>query len=296
MQPYGDPHNGQSEDAAAARDEPDSSQRPEEQLGVVLVVEDELIVQLEITRVLRNAGFAVEGAGSVAEALALMETTAFDIMVLDLNLPDTPGTSLLKHAHQSFPRLLVVILTAYPTIENAIAAIRSGAVDYLLKPVTGRDIVRVATRLWRQRQRELYRDQLIRTISKAADALQQDAILRAPAPNLEISCDQTLHVHPLTLDCQRRLAMIETRDDETRVASLSEGETVVLTVLMSRPGQVLSCRQLVQRAWGDEVDEATARNVIRPIISRIRGKIEANPQEPRLIRTVRGRGYFFHSR
>jgi DNA-binding response OmpR family regulator len=80
-----------------------------------------------------------------------------------------------------------------------------------------------------------------------------------------------------------------------RTVDLSKGEMAVLECMMQNADQTLSWEQLVWMAWGYETDRIEAKSVIRPYIFRLRHKLEDNPQKPRLIRTVRKRGYRFVS-
>jgi DNA-binding response OmpR family regulator len=82
---------------------------------------------------------------------------------------------------------------------------------------------------------------------------------------------------------------------ETEI-ELTRGEAAVLANLISNPGLVRSCQQLVQAIWGYEVDRNEAESLIRPYISRLRGKLDDTSKKPRLIQTVRGAGYRFVSR
>jgi DNA-binding response OmpR family regulator len=84
-------------------------------------------------------------------------------------------------------------------------------------------------------------------------------------------------------------------DEPERSVDLSRGETAVLMSMMQNADQTLSCEQLVWLAWGYKADRIEAKSVIRPYIFRLRNKLEDNPKKPRLIRTVRKRGYMFVS-
>ena len=80
------------------------------------------------------------------------------------------------------------------------------------------------------------------------------------------------------------------------MVELTKSEMAVLAILVTQPGQVFSCRYLAHRAMDYDLDDAAARKVIRPIVFRLRHKIETDTRQPRLIRTIRGSGYFFDPR
>ena len=100
----------------------------------VLVVDDELIVRDSTKEWLEDEGFAVEAAESGPEALDQLAAKPYHLMLTDIKMPGMDGVELFKRAHQSFPNLTVVMMTAYATVETAIESMKIGALDYLLKP------------------------------------------------------------------------------------------------------------------------------------------------------------------
>jgi DNA-binding response OmpR family regulator len=134
------------------------------------------------------------------------------------------------------------------------------------------------------------REQLVQTVYEALGSLyESQPPLQQSAAAPAFPTDD-LHVNPLTLDRKRRSLTIEAGNG-TRSVDVSESETRMLSILMSHPDQVFSCRQLVQQAFGETLDETAAQNIVRPIVSRLRAKLRASGTPP-TIHTVRGRGYF----
>ena len=110
---------------------------------------------------------------------------------------------------------------------------------------------------------------------------------------LPLGTDSTLaplSFKQLKLDRSSRLVTLDGK--AARTVRLSRGETEVLSPLVARPEKVQSCQHLVSAAWGYTLDHDEAASIIRPYISRLRRKIEPEPSRPRIIRTVRGLGYF----
>ncbi|MBI5490352.1 MAG: response regulator [Deltaproteobacteria bacterium] len=107
----------------------------------ILFVDDEEAIRSLILTVLEGDGHAATGAGSAAEAEKAFETTAFDLAVIDKNLPDGSGIDLLRDQKKKHPETEFIILTGYPSLESAIEALRAGAFDYLIKPVLDLDLV-----------------------------------------------------------------------------------------------------------------------------------------------------------
>ncbi len=99
-----------------------------------MVVDDELIVRESLAAWLEKEGATVDKAESGEQALGLMELHFYDILFVDIKMPGTGGFGLLESVRKLFPTMLVVIITAYGTVDHAIQAMRLGANDFLVKP------------------------------------------------------------------------------------------------------------------------------------------------------------------
>lgn len=278
-------------------------QSPQDDLDTqILIVDDEPNIRLSLARALTLMGYSVNEASSGHEALVLLERTSHDLMVLDMHMPGLNGVEVMRRARQMQPDLLIIVLTGYATIENAIAAVKLDAVDYLRKPANTKEIVDAVKHTLKKRAKQLHQQKLVQVLGEALHALRQTnapatlpaAPKTSPGPteaNLDIAQHHFLHIPPLILDCRKRLAMLE--DDSAHPIELTKGETAVLSSLMRHPNRVLSCQELVHSSWGEYVEPDEADNIIRPHIFRLRQKLEADPRTPHLICTVRRRGYCF---
>jgi len=255
----------------------------------LLIVDDEANLRAGLRDFLSLMGYHVGEAASGHEALKLLESEPYDLMVLDMRMPGMDGVEVMHRVRQTHPDLLIIVLTAHASLESAIAAVKSGAVDYMLKPFNVDDLAATISQALQERAEELRHQRLLSLIGNALDALDHTERPAAPSPP-PAPPERFLHAGPLTLDRHKRLVMMQ--EDPPRTVELTEGETAILAVLMAHPNQVLSCSQLVHDAMGYELDERETRNQVRLYVFRLRGKIETDPSEPRLIRTVRGRGYF----
>jgi DNA-binding response OmpR family regulator len=210
--------------------------------------------------------------------------------VLDMRMPGIDGVEVMRRAREMRPELLIIVLTGHAELESAIAAIESRAVSYLRKPVSVHDIAAAVASALQQRAEKLRLEHLLGVMDQTLRALRG---LEVPgespsAPKLE----RFLRVGPVTLDREKRLAVVG--GTPARTVELTENETAILAYLMEHPDQVISGRELVRAALGySDVEEREARSMLRPQIFRLRHKLEADPDEPRLIRTMRGRGYLF---
>ncbi|MCD6391117.1 MAG: response regulator [Dehalococcoidia bacterium] len=102
----------------------------------VLIVEDEAIVRESLRDWLKNVGYEVETAEEGEEALEKIENKEFSVAVLDLRLPGKDGLEVLREATEKNPKIKGIVITAYPSVETAVEAMKMGAIDYIAKPFT----------------------------------------------------------------------------------------------------------------------------------------------------------------
>ena len=102
--------------------------------ATILVVDDEPRLRRVLELVLTDAGYAVESAATAREGLDALSRTAVQLALVDLMLPDGSGLELLERIRETTPDLLVIVMTAYGTVETAVRAMKLGAIDYLVKP------------------------------------------------------------------------------------------------------------------------------------------------------------------
>lgn len=120
----------------------------------ILVVDDEEIIRESLYYILEKEGHEVEAAQDGLEALHKIEKQPFDIVITDLEMPEVKGIELLEKVQQLTPETFVLIITAYASIETAIAALRKGASDYIIKPLEFDDIIFRINRLLEHRKLE----------------------------------------------------------------------------------------------------------------------------------------------
>lgn len=118
----------------------------------ILIVDDEQIIRESLTFILRKEGYEVEEAANGLDALKRHEAKAFDIIITDIEMPELRGIDLLERVTQRSPQTLVMIITAFASIETAIQALRKGAYDYLLKPVEFDDLLHRVRKLVEHRE------------------------------------------------------------------------------------------------------------------------------------------------
>jgi DNA-binding response OmpR family regulator len=255
----------------------------------ILIIDDELVLRQTLARILQHAGYEVTTAESGEQGLAFLETTDFDLVYMDIRMPGLAGPEVLKLIHTSHPTLPVVLFTAQPDINSALVALRSGAIDYLLKPLKPEAIIeRTKTILAVQ-----HKEQRKREIQSQIEALQaelktiSDEGAALPAPTQIVpSLDRYLKRGALMLDLHaRRLTIGE------RVFSLPPTSFDYLLVLARHAPEVVDYQTLVAEAQGYQAEQHEAKELSKWHIHHIRQAIEPDEHNSTYLFTVRGVGY-----
>ena len=231
----------------------------------LLIVDDDREIRDLLKRFLVKNGFRVETAADGTEMFKALEDWAIDLVVLDLMLPGEDGLSLCRRLRGSdrFADIPVVMLTAMGEEVDRIVGLEMGADDYLPKPFNPRELMaRIKA--------------VLRRTAKAASA--------APVAVADTDC---LTFAGFRLDPGTRT--LATTDGEP--IDLSAGEYDLLIAFLERPRRVLSRDQLLDITKGREA--APFDRSVDIQVSRLRRKIEPDPKNPALIKTVRGGGYMF---
>jgi DNA-binding NtrC family response regulator len=101
----------------------------------ILIVEDDVNIRGTLSIILEQNGYHTETAKNGKEAIQKSKTVFFDMALLDIKLPDIEGTKLLTMMHQNTPKMVKIMVTGYPSLENAVEALNLGADAYVIKPV-----------------------------------------------------------------------------------------------------------------------------------------------------------------
>jgi DNA-binding NtrC family response regulator len=118
----------------------------------ILVADDEPGIRESLAEVLRDAGYRVEAVADGTAALAALAANDFSVVVTDLRMPGADGLEILRRTHETSPQTMVLIMTAHATVDTAVAALRAGALDYVLKPVLFDDILAKVARALEHRR------------------------------------------------------------------------------------------------------------------------------------------------
>jgi DNA-binding response OmpR family regulator len=226
--------------------------------GRVLVVEDDVHIRDLVMLHLQLEGLTAVAAGTGGEGLRLAKSDPFDLLILDVMLPELDGVTVCRAVRRESMNadVPILMLTARREESDKVLGLESGADDYLTKPFGIREFI--------ARVRALLRRRPSRAAAGRAAAL----------------------AGPLVVDPARRHARLNDREIE-----LTAHEFDLLYLLASNRGIVFSREALMQKVWGDDT-HITERSV-DTLVKRVRRKIEDDPAEPIFVLTVWGTGYKF---
>lgn len=261
-----------------------------------LAVDEDAASRYSMSRVLRRAGCAVSEAADGQEALEHIDRHEFDLTVTEIWLPDMDGIELLRQIKARSPEAIVILMTAAASLETAVEALRLGAWDYLLKPCSSQDLCSSVGRGIERARRLKRRRQLLDGIQRDARALAREdfdfaqtpreAKVEPQRPPYREGASAALRLGPLTVFPGRYQAAAG-----GEAVSLTPTEFDLLLYLAAHRGRIVSCQELVREVRGYGIAEAEAREVIRPHVSNLRGKLKGMGVDADLVVNVRGIGY-----
>ena len=219
---------------------------------LVLLVDDDARLREIVGMALEGEGYRVRSAESAERALDTLEREQPDLLILDVMLPGKDGFELCREIRKRSP-LPILMLTAKTDTVDVVVGLESGADDYVTKPFVTKEIVA-----------------RIRALLRRSRGTEQEP-KRIAVGDLEIVPDEaavTKRGHPM---------------------HLTKTEFKLLLAMASRPNQVFTREVLLQQVW--EYDYFGDSRLVDVHIRRLRGKIEDDPRDPRIVQTVRGLGY-----
>jgi DNA-binding response OmpR family regulator len=221
----------------------------------VLVVEDDLAIRRGVADALAFAGYFVMEAGDGPAGRDSALDAEYDLLLLDLVLPGRDGLEILREVRAARPTLPVILLTARASEDDRVRGLRLGADDYVVKPFSVRELL-----------------------------ARVEAVLRR-TPERPSSV-RRLDFEGGSADLERR----EVRFDDGAVVELSEREHGLLLYLAGNARRAVSREEILARVWGLDPAGITTRTIDMHV-ARLREKLRDDPGRPRVVLTVRGRGY-----
>jgi DNA-binding response OmpR family regulator len=223
----------------------------------VLVVEDDAAIRQGIVDALRFAGYEVLQAANGNDGMKQALQASIDLLMLDLILPGPSGFEILQAARQTRATLPIIILTARGEEADRVQGLRLGADDYVVKPFSVRELL-----------------------------ARVEAVLRR-------SPERPTHVQKIPLQGGVvDLARCEIRYENGQRTELSEREVELLRYLASNAGRAISRDEILMRVWRLNPKRMETRTIDMHIAN-LREKLRDNSESPKVLLTVRGKGYMF---
>jgi two-component system, OmpR family, alkaline phosphatase synthesis response regulator PhoP len=259
--------------------------------GHVLIIDDESGLRHTMAQVLQRAGYEVTTAANGKEGFELVKEHPFDLLYLDIRMPDMNGLELLKTIHGKLPDLPVVLVTAHPDLDSAVKALRLGAIDYLLKPLKPSEMVDHTKAILAYKKKERLKHELQKQIKDLEAQLraleieedEYDDSKQQPAP---VSDERILKRGKLALDMHVHRVTVN-----DRVVNLPPTSFNYLLVLARHLPNIVEYQTLVSEAQGYDTDMREAQELSRWHIHQIRQSIDADLKSMIDIVNVRGVGY-----
>jgi len=226
----------------------------------ILIVEDDPFVAKMLTFLLGDSGYRTSALADPRQVADFLQETAVDLLLLDVMLPHIDGFTLCTALRRAHPDIPVIFLSARGMVGDKVDGFGHGADDYLAKPFEPTEMlsrVQAVLRRYRRAERNVHGTRI--TVGGTA-----------------------LDVGELRFSAPGRLPVM-----------LTPTEMKVLECLMRNANAVISRATLDERVWGYDSEESS--NWVEVTIRRLRKKIEADPDDPTFIQTIRGLGYRFRA-
>ena len=236
----------------------------------ILVVDDEPVARQSLSDILRLEGYTVNSVPNGQAAVEYVRTHPVELMIVDLRMPGMDGLEVVQVVNQVSPETEVVLLTAFGTTESAIQALRLRIHDYLLKPAPPAAVMN----------------------SVKKGLARREARLKMRGSPSTSSLDEGLAEFSLRDGTHVDLSRRQVRKNG-KVVHLTPAEGRLLRVLIENAGRVYSHRELVLLVQGYDTSQREAPEILRPLVSRLRHKLEAFPTLSDQIVSVRGTGYLY---
>ena len=223
----------------------------------ILVVEDDPAIRQGVLDALEFEGYATLSAARGDEGLSTAVRAEIDLVLLDLVMPGKDGLDVLKELREVRPALPVIILTARGAEADRVKGLGLGADDYVVKPFGVKELL-----------------------------ARVQAVLRRSAERP--AAVGTLSIPGGTVD----LALRQARFGRSERVELSEREAELLRYLAANAGRAVSREELLARVWRTDPQGLETRTVDM-LVARLREKLRDDPEDPKVLLTVRGQGYLF---
>lgn len=256
--------------------------------GHILIIDDEASLRQTLARILQRDGYEVTSVASGMDGISIVTQHPFDLVYLDIRMPDMNGLDVLKTIHAVLPDLPVILFTAQPDLHSAVEALRRGAIDYLMKPLKPETVLARTRAILSEQQKKKRRREILRQMEELQAEL--DALDGTPAlpkePRNEPASDRFIKRGLLTLDLHTRRVTLNEQN-----VSLAPTSFDYLLVLVRHSPNVVDYQTLVTEAQGYQADAREAQELTKWHIHNIRQAIESDAHNPIHVINLRGIGY-----
>ena len=221
----------------------------------ILLVEDDKNIAITISYYLQQEGFTINTAKTVKEGIEKIKNNEYDLMLLDINLPDGTGYALYQEM-KNIQEIPTIFLTALDEEKDIVKGFDLGADDYITKP--------------------FHAGELLSRIKN---------VLRHNIKNAKKEIEKKIKIKNVEINLSSGKVLKEGKETE-----LTALEYKILVMLFENRGKMITREQILSYIWDSE-ENFVNDNTLTVYIKRIREKIEDNPNKPEIIKTVRGLGY-----
>ena len=236
----------------------------------LLVVDDEPVARQSLSDILKLEGYNVASAPNGQAAVEYVRMYPVDLMIVDLRMPGMDGLEVIQVVNQIAPETEVILLTAFSSTETAVQALRLRIHDYLSKPASPAQILASVKKGLARRSGK----------SRISNSVTNDVVDEAivvfnlkDGTNVDLSRRQIKH--------------------KSKIEHLTPAEGRLLHILMENEGKVFSHRELVLLVQGYDTTQREAPEILRPLVSRLRHKLDKFPSLSARVVSVRGTGYLY---
>jgi len=237
----------------------------------ILIVDDEPVTRKSLTDILKLEGYMVASVPNGQAAVEHVRMHHVDLMVVDLRMPGMDGLEVVQVVNQIAPDTEIILLTAFASTETAIQALRLRIHDYLQKPAPPA--------------------QIVASVKKGLD--RRAARMQAKSSGLDIDdINEVFEAIQLDDGTEIDLSRRQIKHKDTLI-NLTPAEGRLLRILLANEGKVFAHRELVLLVQGYDTSQREAPEILRPLVSRLRHKLEVFPALADHIISIRGTGYVY---
>ncbi len=263
----------------------------------VLIVDDDETLRFSIAQILEEAGYETIKAKHGLDGLSVLKQDPnFDVVLTDVKMKEMDGLQLLEEVKSQYPEISIIMMTGHGTVDSAVQAMRDGAVNYLLKPISRRQLLEGVREAVQLRTEKLQKRTLMEQVVLNLQALGMydnalEAMLRKKtSPGGSGPPDNRfLQVRELIIDQHRLVALLK-----GKLLELTPTEFEILYTLIQAGGRVVTFEEVAFRLRGVRMERDEARTMLSSHFTNLRAKLREAGGDDYLLNS-RSNGYFINA-